>query len=140
MTQAAQVLNSFKSWLISKYYSSSTIRNYLSDVNRYVQNSPENYFSVPSVSSYLNSINDDQNKNRYLSSLSKFFQFALDQHLISTNPLKLSQKPKSFGPQDALSQYQSFLTKKSFSPITIKNYLNDIQQFIDWLKSNQLAQ
>ena len=140
MTQAAQVLNSFKSWLISKSYSSSTIRNYLSDVNRYLQSSPENYFSVPSVSSYLNSINDDQNKNRYLSSLSKFFQFALDQHLISTNPLKLSQKPKSFGPQEALSQYQSFLTKKSFSPITIKNYLNDIQQFIDWLKSNQLAQ
>lgn len=140
MIQTAQVLNSFKSWLISKSYSSSTTRNYLSDVNRYLQNSTENYFSPESVSSYLSSINDDQNKNRYLSSLSKFFQFALDQHLISLNPLKASQKPKLPGPQEALSQYQSFLTKKSFSPMTIKNYLNDIQQFIDWLKSNPLAQ
>jgi len=140
MIQTAQVLNSFKSWLISKSYSSSTTRNYLSDINRYLQNSAENYFSPESVSSYLSSINDDQNKNRYLSSLSKFFQFALDQHLISTNPLKASQKSKLPGPQDALNQYQSFLTKKNFSPVTIKNYLNDIQQFIDWLKSNPLAQ
>jgi site-specific recombinase XerD len=140
MNQSAQVLNSFKSWLIAKSYSPSTIRNYLADTNRYLNQTSNDIFSPESVSSYLVTINSDSNKNRYLSSLSKFFQFALDQKLITTDPLKLSQKPKTIGPQEALQQYQAFLTKKQFLPATIKNYLNDIQQFIDWLHSNPLAQ
>ena len=125
-------LNSFKSWLISKSYSSSTIRNYLSDVNRYLTSVSDNIFFPDSVSQYLLTIQKDSNINRYLSSLSKFFQFAIDQHLISTDPLKIAQKPKTSTPADILADYQSFLSKKHFSPSTIKNYLNDIQQFIDW--------
>ena len=133
-------LISFKSWLIAKLYSPSTIRNYLADINRYLQTTSDDFFSPESVSFYLATINDDPNKNRYLSSLSKFFQFALDQKLITIDPLKKAQKPKIPQPQDAFVDYQSFLTKKKFFPATIKNYLNDIQQFIDWLKSNPIAQ
>jgi site-specific recombinase XerD len=132
-------LNSFKSWLISKSYSPSTIRNYLADINRYLVNTKNNIFSPESVSDYLTNIKKDPNINRYLSSLSKFFQFAIDQHLISINPLKTAQKPKIPSPEDILKDYQSFLSQKHFSPATIKNYLNDIQQFIDWLTQNQVA-
>jgi site-specific recombinase XerD len=134
------LLTSFKSWLATNHYSPSTIRNYLVDTNRYLQTSTGDVFSPESVSSYLATIASDSNKNRYLSSLSKFFQFALDQKLITVDPLKLSQKPKLPQPEDALADYQNYLTKKKFFPATIKNYLNDIQQFIDWLKSNSLAQ
>ena len=128
-------LNSFKSWLISKSYSSSTVRNYLADVNRYLNYTNDNIFSPDSVSQYLNTIQKDPNINRYLSSLSKFFQFAIDQHLVSIDPLKVAQKPKTSTPTDILADYQSFLSKKHFSASTIKNYLNDIQQFIDWNQS-----
>jgi len=130
----------FKAWLVSKNYSSSTIRNYLSDVNAYfqfiencklkIENS--NLFSPDTVNLYLKKIDKDSNYSRYLSSLSKFFQFSLDQKIISTNPLKKAKQPKTPTPNDILKDYQSYLSKKHFSVATIKNYLNDIQQFIDW--------
>jgi len=125
--------DSFRSWLISKNYSSSTIRNYLSDVNAYfdfVKNL--NPFSPDTVATYLKKIDKDQNYSRYLSSISKFFQFAIDQKIILVSPLKKARQVKTPTPDDILLDYQSFLTKKHFSPATIKNYLNDIQQFIDW--------
>lgn len=132
-------LNSFKSWLISKNYSNSTIRNYLADLNRYFNfsQSSTKIFSPENVNLYLISIKTDGNKNRYLSSLSKFFHFAIDQQLIKSNPLKKKYtKPSNSSPENVLNLYQSFLTKKKFSPVTIKNYLNDIQQFINWNQSN----
>lgn len=164
--------SSFKSWLVSKTYSPATIRNYLSDVNAYLEfisnplslrdislkkgnqqkppflrEVPEQsegrgfnsstIFSPDTVSVYLKKIDKDQNYSRYLSSLSKFFQFAIDQKLISVSPLKKARQPKTQTPNDILLDYQSFLTKKHFSPVTIKNYLNDIRQFIDW-QQNQI--
>lgn len=137
-------LNSFKSWLILKSYSSSTIRNYLTDINKFfnfyknssTKNDPKSIFSPDAVSLYLSSVKTDPNKNRYLSSLSKFFQFAIDQKIISLNPLKKAQKTIIPTPSDILVQYQSFLSQRHFSSATIKNYINDIQQFIDWNQNN----
>jgi site-specific recombinase XerD len=34
-----------------------------------------------------------------------------------------------------LIQYQNFLVKDNKSSLTIKNYLNDIHQYLDWLKN-----
>ena len=126
-------LDSLKKWLISKNYSSSTIRNYLSDINAYFDFIKDsNPFSPEIVSSYLQTIKKNSAYSRYLSSLSKFFQFTIDQKIISTNPLKKAQKTKTPTPSDILTDYQSYLSKKHFSSATIKNYLNDIQQFINW--------
>lgn len=140
MSQSApNYQDSFRSWLISMTYSPATIRNYLSDVNNYFSfsqrsniNDLTTIFSPETVSVYLKKIDKDQNYSRYLSSLSKFFQFAIDQKIISVDPLKKAKQPKTPTPDDVLLDYQSFLTKKHFSPVTIKNYLNDIRQFIDW--------
>ena len=133
-----ELSSSFRSWLISKTYSPATIRNYLSDLNAYFDFSKDsNFFSPDTVSVYLKKIDKDQNYSRYLSSLSKFFQFAIDQKLISVSPLKKARQPKTPTPDDILLDYQSFLIKKHFSPVTIKNYLNDIRQFIDW-QQNQI--
>jgi site-specific recombinase XerD len=129
----------YKLWLENKNYSASTIKNYLVDLNKYlifIKNSDP--FSVDTISSFVNSLNGDSNKNRYVSSLSKFLQFAQDQKLIEVNPIK-KIKSKENKPSDdiknLLSQYQIFLGKKHFSPTTIKNYLNDIEQFIAWSKT-----
>jgi site-specific recombinase XerD len=141
-------LNSFKTWLLSKSYSPSTIRNYLADINRYFNflktaplprgavsmNIETEGFSPETVSFYLSSIKDDPNQKRYLSSLSKFFQFAIDQKIISINPLKKARQPKTTI-QNIFNDYRSFLIKKHFSSITVKNYLNDLQQFINWQQS-----
>jgi site-specific recombinase XerD len=132
-----ETISGFSLWLKSKSYSSSTIRNYLSDVNAYVNLTRDlNIFSSDTVSSYLQTIQKNPAYSRYLSSLSKFFQYALDQNLIKVDPLKQAQKIKKPSTDDILSDYQSFLTKKHFSPSTIRNYLNDLRQFIDWNQTN----
>ena len=145
MTQSSQtttidnslVLTPFRSWLIAKGYSSSTIRNYISDTNQYFDLYPQSdIFSSQTVSEYLKSVSKDSNYRRYFSSLVKFFQFALDQNLIKTDPLKAATKIQKPTLDITLTDYQAFLTKKHFSLSTIKNYLNDIQQFIDWSKTN----
>ena len=138
-----EIINGFNLWLKSKSYSSSTIRNYLSDINAYIsffRNAKLeirnlSIFSSDSVSSYLQTIQKNPAYSRYLSSLSKFFQYAIDQNLIKIDPLKLAQKVKKPSIDDILSDYQSFLTKKHFSTSTIRNYLNDLRQFIDWSKT-----
>lgn len=138
-----EIVKGFSFWLNSKSYSSSTVRNYLSDVNAYInfiRNSKLeirnlSIFSSDAVSSYLHTIQKNPAYSRYLSSLSKFFQYALDQNLIKIDPLKQAQKVKKPSTDDILSDYQSFLTKKHFSVSTIRNYLNDLRQFIDWSKN-----
>ena len=140
-----EILNRFNLWLKSKSYSSSTIRNYLSDINAYI-----NYFrnsnleirnlgifSSDVVSSYLQTIQKNPAYSRYLSSLSKFFQYALDQNLIKIDPLKQAQKVKKPSIDDIVTNYQSFLTQKHFSTSTIRNYLNDLRQFIDWSTNSE---
>lgn len=135
----------FSHWLSAKSYSSSTIRNYLSDINAYIsffRNSKLeirnlSIFSSDTVSSYLQTIQKNPAYSRYLSSLSKFFQYALDQNLIKTNSLKQAQKVKKPSIDDIVADYQSFLTKKHFSNSTIRNYLNDLRQYIDFCNSQQ---
>lgn len=130
--QDPSVLKNFQSFLISKNYSSSTIRNYLSDIGSYfdfAKNS--NPFSLDTLSSYLKTISSDSNYRRYLSSLSKFFKYALDQGLTKTNHLKAALRDKKPNLDEILTNYQEFLGKKK-SESTIRNYLNDIRQFVDW--------
>lgn len=93
-----------------------------------------NLFTNEILKSYILSIQSDPNFRRYLSSLNKFCQFALDQQLITSNPIKkllqeLRSPPKT-NLDDLIKQYQSYLTKKNKTPVTIRNYINDIQQYI----------
>lgn len=127
-------LKSFKNWLSQKKYSSSTIRNYLADLNKYYAFNPNlDHFSSSTLNLYLNSISTDQNQSRYISSLTKFFHFALDQKIIQVNPFK---KDENISSNELLNLYQNYLNQNHFSPATVKNYLADIQQFIDWSKNN----
>lgn len=129
------ILQPFKAWLTAKNYSSATIRNYLSDTNQFFDFAgDQDIFSSDTVTSYLKNIAKDSNYSRYLSSLSKFFQFAIDQSLTKTDPLKAALKDKKPSGDEIISQYSQYLNKKQFSQSTVKNYLNDIKQFIDWSK------
>ena len=133
------IITSYKLWLRAKSYSPATIRNYLVDLKKYFQfsyqdNSDSNQiFNGDNLTAYLQNINQDQNYKRFLASLSKFFKFTLDQHLISENPFNQAVKAKPESSlQDIIKLYQDQLTKKKFSLSTIRNYINDVQQFINW--------
>jgi len=145
-----EIIDSYKLWLQAKSYSDATIRNYLVDLRKYFSFScapvetlhatslPNKIFDEDNLSSYFQNINQDQNYKRFLASLSKFFQFALDQKLISENPFPniVRNGLKPFPTIDNLiSLYQKQLEDKKFSISTIRNYINDIRQFINWGKS-----
>jgi len=153
-------LPAFKLWLITKKYSSATIRNYLVDISKFFDylrylpqpvsfNSPAdtNYFLSPRVIAlYLKKISPNPNSARYLSSLNRFCLFAIDQHLISVNPLKIARKKlRSSSNNSPLSDidnliniYQKYLSKQKTAPATIKNYINDLKQYISWLEHQSL--
>lgn len=152
---------SYRNWLKSKSYSDATVRNYLVDLRKYISfsssvrvdrcvdpslgehaDSPlqisDKIFDSDNLTSYFQNINQDQNYKRFLASLSKFFQFALDQHLISDNPFfkALKVQPET-NLQETVQLYQQQLIAKKFSISTIRNYINDIHQFINWAQSSK---
>ena len=154
-------LPQFKLWLIAKNYSESTSRNYLADLGKYLNyvnhlpqsislnpNNPNgiHIFSPEILSLYVSYLSDKNNSGRYLASLNQFCQFALDQHLISQNPLKSTLKqhhhPDNLATDSNLTHltklYEQTLINQKTSPATIKNYLNDLHQYINWLATQPL--
>jgi len=129
----------FRAWLSNRHYSDSTIRNYLVDINKYLASAGDNLlFSSTTLQNYLQTLSSHPNFPRAQASLKKFFQFALDQKLIDQNPFKKALRfvradPHASPSQESLiSAFQTYLEKKNKTPTTIKNYINDIQQFINW--------
>lgn len=149
---ASSFYQSFKSWLQIRNYQPSTVRNYLADITKFLSFTQQknssallssiHIFSDPNLSSYLAEITPDPNSKRYLASLNKFCQFALDQHLISQNPFKSVktqfQKPPQTQLAEILNLYQTYLQNHHKTPSTVKNYLNDIENYINFLETNSL--
>lgn len=137
----------FRAWLTNRHYSDSTIRNYLVDINKYIGFAGDNLlFSSTTLQNYLQTLSSHPNFPRAQASLKKFFQFALDQKLIDQNPFKKALRSvradRSVCPSidSLIPAFQTYLEKKNKTPATIKNYINDIQQFINWAQSNSESQ
>ncbi|MFZ2152887.1 MAG: hypothetical protein WAV41_02405 [Microgenomates group bacterium] len=147
-------LPQFKIWLEQKGYSDSTSRNYLADLGKYLEyinhlpqrvsmdisSDPEpsvgHILSADIVGLYVSYLTDKNNSSRYLASLRLFCQFALDQHLITQNPFKsIYRPPRSPELSDLVTQYETHLLKHNTPPATIRNYINDLHQYISWLES-----
>ena len=139
----------FRFWLLNRKYSTSTINNYIADINKFFdyhkncQLEIENlndFVSEKAISSYLSSLTDKTNYKRYLASLNKFCQFALDQHIISSNPVAKIRKTNSSkyrqnqqtNSKDIINQFALYLKQQNKSNSTINNYLVYIGQFLDW--------
>lgn len=154
-------LTSYQSWLGQHGYSLATVRNYLVDINKYLEFATQsasiepdsldtNYpliFSSDLLLAYINQLTGNTNSQRYLASLSTFCQFAVDQHLIKSNPVskirKQSKKVTAPNPVNELRlqklSFSDHLTKHNYPQVTIRNYLNDVEQYITWLESNVIA-
>jgi len=132
---------SYTQWLQNHRYQSNTIRNYLQDLKTYLSFS-KNQISTELVSAYFQEVSSKNNSRRYLASLSSFCQFLVDQQLTTTNLYKQSKKhlrrQTPLSTKTLLIQYQNYLIKDNKSDLTIKNYINDIHQYFDWLKNNEI--
>lgn len=140
------LLKPYKNYLtkLKKKPSKITLKNYLSDVRKFLNwnNHPSLLFKNPSsllsgYNQYLIKINTpEKSLKRYQSSLNKFFEFLREEKLININPYlqKLSsqeiEKDKFL-----INKYKIYLISNKLSKISIKNYLNDINQFTDWLNN-----
>ena len=134
-----QHLDSYSLWLQNHQYQTNTIRNYLQDLKTFLVYS-HSQISFEIISNYFVYLSQKNSSSRYLASLSIFCQFLLDQHLTDTNLFKQVKKQLARQPtineETLLMQYKNYLIKENKSNLTIKNYLNDIRQYLSWLKQN----
>ncbi len=153
----------FKAFLFSRKHSKATVKNYLSDVSRFIKwyEGKYNCTFLPSQTTSYN-INDYFNESyggqketsttlsarsvdRHHASLKKFFNFLSDERIIETNPLQvdptLNYKPSLKGIHvkesidPVLKDFKGYLYRQNSSPSTIKNYLLDIQHLYSFLKA-----
>lgn len=82
--------------------------------------------------------------NRRFSSLRRFGMFCKSQGWLSLNPFdtlkNLSQNQPFPEDKHHLAEYRNELWKKGASKLTVKNYLADIKQFIQWSESSESAE
>ena len=126
-------LSNFKLWLKTQGFNDNTVRNYSADINKYLSITPSDVvFDSKHISSHLHQLSTKKNASRYLASFNKFCQFAKDQKLMASDPVKKTRTLINLNPE--IQRYQSFLIKKNKSPKTIQNYINDLNQFISWIE------
>lgn len=154
----------FALYLHTQGFSAITVRNYLCDLRHFLgwmelslrgQNLPftleepqllGQYFNQDLVEKYKSYLACNQlpisTINRRLSTLRTFAQFCLSQAWITENPTKqlgnLSDKrlsEKDDGAQKILSEFKNYLEAQKTSSNTIKNYLADIREFLNFVTS-----
>ena len=140
------LLEAFKSFLFSQGTKPSkvTVKNYISDINHFIR-WYESRFQKPFPPSEIKKqILDDyktqslevfsqSSLERHLSALRKFFTFLKLEGKISYSPF---EQIKSETALDAdpwhIKDFKSYLYVYNASHLTIKNYLIDIKQFLNW--------
>lgn len=146
------IVQNFKSYLQSQKNPPSTItvKNYLSDVRRflnwykqlfYEEFTPE-AFSSKVVAQYQIAIqNADKTSlpaaksaKRYISSLRKFASFLEETNEIIINPFSVQERTQTNPDPLYLKAFRNFLSLEQASKLTIKNYLVDVKQFLEWLE------
>lgn len=157
MNLAAQ----FKSYLQNNNFSPVSVKNYLSDVKKFLNwrrsdtsdggapagddSSEVNIPKKQDFQNYWNKINQNSTSTltlkRYQSSLRKFGQFLQDEYALSQNPavtgrgIARNAPTKTIDPEKMLNSYEKSLEKQGMSAHTIRNYLADTRQFLDWMET-----
>lgn len=140
-----ELINQFKKTLLENGDSASkvTVKNYTADVKRFIswfEETQDRPFPPPAlpkelVEAYLEPIinSSPRSAKRYVSSLRKFFSYLLEEGKLSYNPL--AAKEAKLTPPDPLhlKEFNNYLYTSNASPVTIKNYINDVAQFLNWV-------
>jgi len=154
----------FKNYLIIRKTSPVTAKNYLGDVNHFlnwlaketgvkyqiVGKAIFGLFTEETLNEYKNNLLSCKTPlstlNRRLSALRKFGEFGKEQEWLKENPAeKIANATKSDSvftspnkqPNEAiLEKFSLHLEKEKISPVTLKNYLSDLRHFLGWLEGS----
>lgn len=159
---AGLLMKSFSAYLSSENLSSVSQKNYLADLRHFLgwfiftlsrnRKTEAGKFN-PSLLRLINeALISDYKKflvvnkvatktvNRRLSTLRKFGEFCLKQGLISENPAKkVNNQPLEVSYEDKgqeiLREFKKALEEEKVAESTVKNYLADVRQFINWVET-----
>ena len=159
------LVNKFHHFLTGgKKLSPSSIKNYVSDINRFltwlaqslqistVKPSQITKATLQTYRHYLIQTANQTTANRHLASLRRFGLFLSKTGLSTDNPSKnlanvdviayLGSHPQSsIIPENnvfktILRQYRRYLKKQKLSKSTVKNYLSDLNQYLIWAQTD----
>lgn len=142
----------FRNYLLNKNASKVTVKNYASDVSHFIrwfeaelQSSFSPSLITPETIDYYRKCYSppkaDQPRadkalsaaslDRHVSSLRKFFRFLVLNGQISESPFEHAQAIEKSDPWK-LKEFKDYLYVYNSSNLTIKNYINDVRQFLKW--------
>lgn len=140
-----ELINNFKRTLLEQNGSASkiTIKNYIADVKKfavwfeatYKRPFPPSALPYEIVESYILPLQrtSPRSAKRYLSSLRKFFTYLAAQGVITYNPLAATKEKSQETDLWHIREFDNFLYNQKAGPVTIKNYLADVKQFVKWV-------
>ena len=125
------LLTRFKHYLLSQNYSASSIKNYLSDIRKFLKSqslrvSQGLTLKPIDFQNYIFSLSDHAHRRRYLSSLKKFAQFL---NLDISSPVMSANQIRQ---QNLLDEFGQNLHRAGLSRVTVANYLSDVRQYLEW--------
>lgn len=131
-------LNHFMSWAIAKIKSYGSYADSLTDLVPFLSAAMTTEYKA----FMLNTNTPKKTTNRRLSTLRHLAKFLNSSEFTNINfmdqieniSLYNTSRKKSVDP--LLNQFKSYLESEKVSPNTVKNYLNDIKQFMSWLERN----
>lgn len=140
-----ELLEKFKQHLLSqKNASKITVKNYLADIRKFIRWFETRYQTTFTASAINTSVANEYTKQistnaprsvkRYTSSLKKFCTYLKAEGVIQSNPFEINteEKKNEVDPW-LLQEFKNSLYNAKASRLTIKNYMIDIQQFLNWL-------
>ncbi|HWY79133.1 MAG TPA: site-specific integrase [Candidatus Sulfotelmatobacter sp.] len=146
------IVNNFKIYLFSQKNppSAITIKNYIADIRKFI-NWYQTIFEITFIPSNLTaevitqykktirlgnetSLPAARSAKRYLSSLRKFSSFLETTGVIVENPFTTDESKLVDIDPYFLKEFKNYLYTEQASRLTIKNYLTDIKQFLNWLE------
>ena len=142
--------NQFKQYLTTQGVSPNTLRNYLADLRNFAAWAEKEYdlrdeallvkLDSATVARYQAHLADLSLSlstiNRRLSTIKKLKSFALSQGLVTPPRLETQAQTPANNQQALLKEFEAELKKKHASPNTRKNYLSDVNHFLNWLGTN----
>lgn len=140
------ILEQFKNHLLYEKKSSlSTVKNYLADIRKFIRwfefkyhtDFNPNAVNASLIAEYKQKIieteSSEKSLKRYMASLNGFFTFLKSKGVITVNPLENRTTGQLEIDKWLLKQFKQYLYRQDLNTISIKNYLNDIRQFMTWI-------
>lgn len=157
--------NIFNNFLIEQHVSAITRKNYRSDLRNFFnwiietiqstdKNLPQNLeqliarVSTEQLEDYKRELLLNQTPqatiNRRLSSLRMLFRYAQIKNWITDSPMLSIRNiaitsPVEKSKHKLMANFKDSLTAEGASEITVKNYLSDVSEFLDWLSHEPSA-